>query len=63
MSLGFVIDPSKSEFIPFKTIEYLGFVINTEDITIRLAYANKMIIFNICTSTLKMYIQIFLTKY
>ena len=44
-------------------IEYLGFVINTEDITIRLAYANKMIIFNICTSTLKMYIQTFLTKY
>ena len=31
--LGFVIHPSKSEFIPSKTIEYLGFVINMEDMT------------------------------
>ena len=34
MSLGFVIHPSKYEFIPSKTIEYLRFVINTEDMTI-----------------------------
>ena len=50
MSLGFATHPSKSEFIPFKTIEYLGFVINTEDMTIRLTYAKKMVIFNMCTS-------------
>ena len=50
MSLGFVIHPSKSEFVPSKTIEYLGFVINTENITIRLTYAKKMVIFNMCTS-------------
>ena len=31
--LGFVIHRSKSEFIPSKTIEYLGFVINMEDMT------------------------------
>ena len=31
--LGFVIHPSKSEFILSKTIEYLGFVINMEDMT------------------------------
>ena len=49
MSLGFVIHPSKSEFIPSKTIEYLGFVINTEDMTIRLTYANNIVIFNLCT--------------
>ena len=45
MSLGFVIHPSKS-----KTIEYLRFVINTEDMTIRLTYAKKIVIFNMCTS-------------
>ena len=50
MSLGFVIHPSKSEFIPSKTIEYLGFVINTEDMTIRLTYAKKIVIFYMCTS-------------
>ena len=50
MSLGFVIHPSKSEFIPSKTIEYLGFVINTEDMTIRLTNANNIVIFNLCTS-------------
>ena len=44
MSLGFVIHPSKSEFIPSKTIEYLGFVINTEDMTIRLTFVKKMVI-------------------
>ena len=50
MSLGCVMHPSKSEFVPFKAIEYLGFVINTEDITIRLTYAIKMVIFNMCAS-------------
>ena len=50
MSLGFVIHPSKFEFIPNKTIEYLGCVIHTEDMTIRLTYAKKIVIFNMCTS-------------
>ena len=50
MSLVFVIHPSKSEFIPSKTTEYLGFVINTEDTAIRLTYAKKMLFFNMCTS-------------
>ena len=48
MSLGFVIHPSKSEFIPSKTIEYLRY--DTEDMTIKLTYAKKMVIFNMCTS-------------
>ena len=50
VSLGFVIHPSKSEFIPPKTIEYLRFIINTEDMTIRVTYAKKMVIFKMCTS-------------
>ena len=50
VSLGFVIHPSKSEFIPSKTIEYLRFIINTEDMTIRVTYAKKMVIFKMCTS-------------
>ena len=50
MSLGFVIHTSKFEFIPNKTIEYLGCVIHTEDMTIRLTYAKKIVIFNMCTS-------------
>ena len=40
----------KSEFMPSKTIEYLEFVINTEDMTIILSHAKKMVIFNMCTS-------------
>ena len=49
ISLGFVMHPSKSEFIPSKTIECLGFVMNTEDMTIKLTYAKKMVICNMCT--------------
>ena len=45
ISLGFLIHPSKSEFIPPKTIEYLIFVINTEDMTIRLSYSKKIVVF------------------
>ena len=48
--IGFVIHLSKSDFIPSKIIEYLGFVINTGDMTIRLTYAKKMVVFNMCTS-------------
>ena len=35
MSLEFVIHPTKPVFIQCKTIEYLGFAINTEDMTLR----------------------------
>ena len=45
ISLGFLIHPSKSEFIPPKTIEYLIFVINTEHMTIRLSYSKKIVVF------------------
>ena len=45
ISLGFLTHPSKSEFIPPKTIEYLIFVINTEDMTIRLSYSKKIVVF------------------
>ena len=45
ISLGFLIHPSKSKFIPPKTIEYLIFVINTEDMAIRLSYSKKMVVF------------------
>ena len=35
--------PSKYEFIPYKTIECLGFVINTEYMTIRFTNAKKVV--------------------
>lgn len=33
--LGFVIHPIKSEFEPYQVIEYLGFILNSIDMTIK----------------------------
>ena len=40
-SLGFVIHPDKSIFIPTQEIIFLGFIINTRDMTVRLTVEKK----------------------
>ena len=40
-SLGFVIHPDKSIFIPTQEIVFLGFIINTVDMTVRLTVEKK----------------------
>ena len=35
-SLGFVVHPDKSRFVPSQVVEYLGFIINSVTMTLRL---------------------------
>ena len=50
MSLGFVIHPEKSKFIPSKKVEYLGFVIDSERMVTYLSDYKKKKIFDKCRS-------------
>ena len=40
-SLGFVIHPEKSTFLPFQEIEFLGFLINSVTMTVSLTHTHK----------------------
>ena len=51
--LGFHIHPEKSKFIPSQEITFLGFVINSVDMTIKITTEKKLEIKNICDSVLK----------
>ena len=50
LSLGFVIHPEKSKFIPSKKVEYLGFVIDSERMVTYLSDYKKKKIFDKCRS-------------
>lgn len=50
--LGFVIHPKKSVFIPSQEIEYLGFLINSVTMTIKLTTDKKKKIFDLCQEVL-----------
>lgn len=51
-SLGFVIHPTKSKFLPSKTIEYLGFIIDSEKMIVSLTMPKKDSIFLLCNEIL-----------
>ena len=48
--LGFVIHPTKSVLIPSKTITYLGFVINSQSMTVTLPQSKIVQIKEVCTN-------------
>ena len=52
-SLGFVVHPEKSEFLPSTEIDYLGFVINSSDMTLKLTIDKKDKIQKLCFSVLE----------
>ena len=52
-SLGFVIHPDKSCFLPSQILEYLGMIINTINMTISLTQKKKAKIFDLCVKLLK----------
>ena len=52
-SLGFVIYPEKSKFIPSKKVEYLGFVIDSERMVTYLSDHKKKKIYDKCQSISK----------
>ena len=51
-SLGFIIHPEKSIFEPTTTLEFLGFIIDSMDITVSLTIDKKVSIKTLCTQTL-----------
>ena len=51
-SLGFVVHPDKSVFVPSQTIEYFGFIINSVDMTVTLTNTKKENIMQLCISIL-----------
>ena len=52
ITLGFVIHPTKSQFIPTQKIEYLGFVIDSISMSVSLSNKKKKAIQDICENTL-----------
>ena len=48
VSLGFVIHPAKSVFVPCRIMEFLGFIINSLNMTVRLTMEKKTKINNLC---------------
>ena len=52
-SLGFVINPDKSIFVPAKPIEYLGFVIDSQSVTISLTQKKKASMKQLCREVLQ----------
>ena len=52
-SLGFVMHPEKSKFIPSKKVEYLGFVIDSERMVTYLSDHKKKKIYDKCQSISK----------
>ena len=57
-SLWFVIHPKNSIFVLTKCIEYLGFVLNSEDIKISLFDVKKVNIKLVCSEILKDELQL-----
>ena len=51
-NLGFVVHPEKSVFAPSQEVEYLGFIINSVTMTVRLTTEKKRNIFDICQEVL-----------
>ena len=49
-SLGFIIHPDKSKFIPSKEVTCLGYVINSETMTVKLTADKKVKIKEACKS-------------
>jgi len=47
-SLGFVVHPKKSVFEPTKCLTFLGFVINSVDMTVRLTQEKQTKVYNAC---------------
>jgi len=45
---GFIVHPEKSVFLPQQSMEYLGFILNTVDMTIQLTKAKKDNISTLC---------------
>ena len=52
-SLGFTIHPEKSKFIPTQCITFLGFILNSVQMTITLTLEKKEKILNLCHEILK----------
>ena len=52
-SLGFTILPEKSKFIPTQRITFLGFILNSVQMTITLTLEKKEKILNLCHDILK----------
>lgn len=52
--LGFVVHPTKSQLCPSKEIEYLGFLINSSSMTVRLTNKKKEQLASLCIDYLKM---------
>ena len=52
-SLGFTIHPDKSKFIPTQCITYLGFILNSVQITITLTVEKKQKFLNLCQEILR----------
>ena len=53
-SLGFVIHPEKSTFLPSQEIEFLGFLINSVTMTVSLTHTKKEAIKEMCSLALSM---------
>ena len=52
-SLGFTIPDEKSQFMPTQEITYLGFVINSQTMTIMLTHERKQKLLNACACLLE----------
>ena len=52
-SLGFTIHPEKSKFIPTQSITFLGFILNSVQMTITVTLGKKEKILNLCHEILK----------
>ena len=52
-SLGFIIHPEKSLFVPTRCIEYLGFVLNSQSMTVFLSDGKKEKIKLLCSEILE----------
>ena len=51
-SLDFVIHPEKTLFSPTQTLEFLGFVINSSTMTVRLTDSRTQAIYDLCLTVL-----------
>ena len=52
VTLGFVVHPTKSEFLPSQTIEYLGFIIDSKQMIVSLTNEKKISIMQFCQDLL-----------
>lgn len=52
-SLGFIINPEKSVLTPSKTIEFLAFILNSNEMSVKLTEAKAVKMIGICQNILK----------